>query len=631
MSLRWKLVLSIGLPVIIIYGLLIWMQFNTLRDTSLINAKSNARISSESWANTFNGQLLGVAQAVDAIASSVAIHPEPQEEELYLYNEQLMNQNDLVAGSSVAFEPGKWKTEVDRYAPYAWNSNGSRQRKDLSEEYDYLEKDWYQVGADGTSGWTEPYDGPVFGSLLVTYSTPVVRGEEVIGVVAADIALLPLQRQLRSEGPEGMTTLLASPEGAFIMHPDASRIFSDSIRTEAARTGSDELAAWSEDVQKGIAGFQRLDGYPLARDHWLLYSPVQATDWSMAAAFAEDDILAPVHHQLIMNLILMGAGLLLLLIIIAFTGFRIVSPVRRLASAVRLLGEGDLDVRVPPPPGRDEIGELARGFNEMTERLQHNIKDLARETAARERVDSEMRLARKVQEMLLPDGFPALPDREDVEVWALNEPARVVAGDFFDVIDHGDRITIVMADVSGKGAGPAMFMSMARTIIRMLDAEQMPLSELVLQLNKRLYPDSHGAMFVTMVILRYETSTGRMKIVNGGHPPPIRIMPDGTVDAVGNSTGPLVGAIDDAGWDTIEASLEPGEELLLYTDGVTEAADQNQNLLGVHGLLELLQTMDLSNQSPDVVCQALVESVREREQGEASDDVTILVLKRPID
>ena len=74
MSLRWKLVLSIGIPVIIIYGLLIWMQFSTLRETSLANAKTNARLSSESWANTFNGQLLGVAQAVDAIAASVAIH-----------------------------------------------------------------------------------------------------------------------------------------------------------------------------------------------------------------------------------------------------------------------------------------------------------------------------------------------------------------------------------------------------------------------------------------------------------------------------------------------------------------------------------------------------------------------------
>ena len=629
MSLRWKLVLSIGIPVIIIYGLLIWMQFSTLRETSLANAKTNARLSSESWANTFNGQLLGVAQAVDAIAASVAIHPDPQEEELYIYNEQLMDQNDLVAGSSVAFEPGEWRTDVARYAPYAWESNGGRHRKDLSKEYDYLEKPWYQVGADGTAGWTEPYDGPVFGSLLVTYSTPVVRRGDVVGVVAADIALLPLQRQLKSEEPEGMTTMLASPEGTFIMHPDATRIFSNSLRTEAARTSSDGLAAWSEDVQNGIAGFQKLKEYPLARDHWLLYSPVDATDWSMAAAFAEDDILEPVHRQLIMNLVLMGIGLILLLIIIAFTGFRIVSPVRRLAIAVRQLGQGDLDVRVPPPPGRDEIGALARGFNDMTERLQDNIQDLARETAARERVESEMRLARKVQEMLLPDAFPALTDRDDVEVWALNEPARVVAGDFFDVIDHGDRITVVMADVSGKGAGPAMFMSMARTIIRMLDVDGLPLSELVLELNKRLYPDSHGAMFVTMVILRYETATGRMQIVNGGHPPPIRIMPDGRVDAIGNSTGPLVGAIDDAEWNTIDAMLEPGEQLLLYTDGVTEAADQDKNLLGVHGLLDLLQTNGLPAKSPDVLCQSLVESVRAREQGEASDDVTILILKRP--
>ena len=107
------------------------------------------------------------------------------------------------------------------------------------------------------------------------------------------------------------------------------------------------------------------------------------------------------------------------------------------------------------------------------------------------------------------------------------------------------------------------------------------------------------------------------------------MMTDGKVDAIGGSTGPLVGAIDDAQWTTIDDSLRPGEQLLLYTDGVTEAADKDKNLLGVHGLLDLLQGADLSEQTPDAVCQNLVESVRDRERGRASDDVTILVLKRP--
>ena len=629
MSLRWKLVLSIGIPVVVIYGLLIWMQFIALRDTSLSNAKYNARLSAESWANTFNGQLLGIAQAVDAIAASVSRHPDPDESDLYFYNEQLMDQNDLIAGSAVAFEPGSWRKDVARYSPYAWDQDETRNRRDLAEDYDYLEKEWYQVGVDGTAGWTEPYDGPVFGSLLVTYSTPVIKSGEIIGVVAADIALLPLQRQIGSEGPDDMSIMMASPEGRFIMHPDASKIQKDSIRTEAERTASTGLASWATDVKAGNAGFQRLHGYPLERDHWLLYSPVMATDWSIAAAFAEDDILKPVHRQLVVNLVLMGFGLVFLLLVITLIGFRIVSPVRKLAVAVRRLGDGDLDVRVATPSGRDEIGALARGFNRMTERLHANITELADETAARERVETEMRLARKVQEMLLPDAFPAVSHRDDVEVWALNEPARVVAGDFFDVIDHGDRITIVMADVSGKGAGPAMFMSMARTIIRMLDVDQIPLTQLVYRLNDRLYPDSHGAMFVTMIILRYEPATGDMQIVNGGHPPPIRIGHGLNIDTVGKSTGPLVGAIEGAQWESIRSTLRPGEQLLLYTDGVTEATDAEKHMLGVHGLIDLLKTDSLHEQSPDKLCSKLVEAVRIRERNEPSDDVTVLVLKRP--
>ena len=488
MSLRWKLVLSIGIPVLVVYGILIWVQYSTLKDTALAGARTSARLASESWANSFNGELHGVAQAVDAIAYAVAMHTSLQEEEVYLLNEQLMDQNQLVAGSSVAFKPRQWLPHVDQYAPYSWEIEGEKKRRDLAKEYDYTTREWYTEGADGTAGWTEPYDGPVFGSLLVTYSTPVVREGQVIGVVAADIALLPLQQQLMEFGPEGMTTMLASPDGKFIVHPDPERIFSDSVQSEADRTGAESLAAWSRDAKGGNAGFQQLARYPMNRDHWLLYSPVKATDWSMAAAFSKDDILEPVHRQLVLNLILMGAGLLTLLAIITFAGFRIVRPVRKLAGAVRKLGDGDLEVRVDPPSGRDEIGDLARGFNEMTERLQENIRVLALETAARERFEGEMHVARNIQEMLLPKAFPALPDRNDVEVWALNEPARVVAGDFFDIIDHGDRITVVMADVSGKGAGAAMFMSMAHTIIRIFDSENLPLTDLVHRLNQCLYP-----------------------------------------------------------------------------------------------------------------------------------------------
>ena len=197
--------------------------------------------------------------------------------------------------------------------------------------------------------------------------------------------------------------------------------------------------------------------------------------------------------------------------------------------------------------------------------------------------------------MLLPEAFPALPTRDDVEVWAINEPARVVAGDFFDVIDHGDKITVVMGDVSGKGAGAAIFMAMARTIIRMYDADETSLPELVKQLNGQLYPDSHGAMFVTMIILRYETKTGKLELVNGGHPSPVRVSPDDSIEYVGESTGPLVGAIDEAEWSQMTTVLNPGDQLMLYTDGVTEAMDADKKQLGTEGLLQLLEEKHLVN------------------------------------
>ena len=628
MSLRWKLVLSIGLPVIIVYGVLIWVQFDTLRDTAMANARQRAQLVSESWASHFNGQLHGIAQAVDAMAAVVGQQSVRNEDSLYNFNEQLIDQNELIAGSSIAFEPGAWEQETDRYAPYSWMTDGSTNRRDLALDYDYLERDWYRVGVDGEAGWTEPYDGPVFGSLLVTYSSPVIQNGVIIGVIAADIALLPLQQRLKDEAPEGLSTILASASGRLIAHPNPALILSDSLQSEADRTLTPELHAWVTDIQDQQAGFQALTSYPDDRAHWLLYEPVQEANWSMGTAIAEDDILAPVHQQLVLNLIFMGIGLCALLAVIAAAGFKIAKPVRQLANAVKQLGEGDLDVQVAPPPGQDEIVALARGFNDMTGRLKHNLEVLAEETEARERVEGEIRVARKIQEMLLPESFPALPSRDDVEVWAINEPARVVAGDFFDVIDHGEKITIVLGDVSGKGAGAAIFMAMARTIIRMYDAEQTSLPELVRELNGQLYPDSHGAMFVTMIILRYDTRTGELELVNGGHPPPIRFSND-SIEEVGDSTGPLVGAIDEAEWSTLSTSLHPGDRLILFTDGVTEAMDADGKQLGTQGLLQLLNQSPLAKADPSDLCRGLVEAIQQREPGEAGDDITVLVLARP--
>ena len=137
-------------------------------------------------------------------------------------------------------------------------------------------------------------------------------------------------------------------------------------------------------------------------------------------------------------------------------------------------------------------------------------------------------------------------------------------------------------------------------------------------------------MFVTLVILRYEPSTGKIEFVNGGHPPPIILDTDGIPELIGESTGPLVGAIEEAEWTTLTHQLQPGERLVLYTDGVTEARDGNETMLGEHGLLEMLKQTGMPQDDPATLCQRLVKQIQDREPGEASDDITVLVLGRPV-
>ena len=242
-------------------------------------------------------------------------------------------------------------------------------------------------------------------------------------------------------------------------------------------------------------------------------------------------------------------------------------------------------------------------------------------------VQSDLNIATKIQQSILPRTFPPFPSRTELDIFAQMITAKEVGGDFYDFffIDQ-DRLAIVVGDVSGKGVPAAIFMAVSRTLLKSIAMQIGNPGECLRRVNTLLIPESNMAMFVTVFYGILNTRTGEIQYSNGGHNPPYVVRNNGSVEPLQPTEGLLLGMLDDIEFDVKKISLQPGEKLFMYTDGVTEAMNHLRELYGESNLITCLQ------ESRDLPLRDLVHSVYTSvEKFEAgfphADDITMLVLQ----
>ncbi len=239
----------------------------------------------------------------------------------------------------------------------------------------------------------------------------------------------------------------------------------------------------------------------------------------------------------------------------------------------------------------------------------------------------ELAHAAQIQQSILPHKFPAFPDRKDFELHAAMLPAKEVGGDFFDffLLDE-DHLGFVIGDVSGKGVPAALFMAVSRTLLRAFAQHRAAPGECLEYMNSNLTAQSDSAMFVTVFYGILDTRTGDLQFANGGHNRPYVVGVDGQPRSLSDESGPIVGIMEGFGYDTYAGRLAPGEALVLYTDGVTEARDKNDAFFGEKRLEGLLSAHGA--ESADQLVASLHAAVQEFAIGEPqADDITVLALR----
>ena len=321
---------------------------------------------------------------------------------------------------------------------------------------------------------------------------------------------------------------------------------------------------------------------------------------------------------------------------------RIAKPIHDITRAAAHVQRGDfekLDQLQPATQRQDEIGKLARVFQDMARKVRDREreldklvadrtleladKNLALETAQRE-IDEELNLARQLQMAILPDRFP-INNLCTGEARML--PATQVGGDFYDFIelDNG-QIALVVADVSGKGMSAAFFMAVARTSINSLTRTHTDPGRCLQQANNELCRQNPMDMFVTVFLGIFDPKTGQLHYANGGHNPPFWRQPDGTVRALPSTGGMALGVMPDLEFDSHSIDLLPGDLLLAYSDGVTEAFNVQQEAFGEARLQQLLHQPVSSTAA---LVQTIFDEVVQFAAGAAqSDDITVAALQR---
>jgi serine phosphatase RsbU (regulator of sigma subunit) len=282
------------------------------------------------------------------------------------------------------------------------------------------------------------------------------------------------------------------------------------------------------------------------------------------------------------------------------------------------LRRGNLDV-VIDVRNRDELGDLAASFNHMTKDLRRMIK----EVGEKERLERDIQIARQIQLQLLPS---TLPSRPELSIAARSDPALEVGGDYYDAIDLGDDgILVALGDVSGKGVGAAFLMSNLQANLHVLSEQKMELHEMVGQLNRQICNNSTPEMFITCFLALIDPDNMNMTYINAGHDTPALLRGDEIIDLT--EGGMLLGILEEAEYDTTVIQLEPGDIICCFSDGLTEAMDEEDEEFGRNRLLKSIQDNDDENPWETVygTLNTVIDYAGKERAGQ--DDLTLMVIK----
>jgi len=357
--------------------------------------------------------------------------------------------------------------------------------------------------------------------------------------------------------------------------------------------------------------------------------------WYISVIVPVNEINRPAKKLVIRQSLIIGLMFMVGLIAVFILVTRIATPLNLLSSYAKKIPELDftkpLDMETPidhlPGKYKDEVGGLASSFIVMRQELSKNIQDLIKIAASRERIESELSIAREIQLGMVPKTFPAFSEHKEFELYATLIPAKEIGGDLYDffLIDE-EHLCFTLGDVSDKGVPAALLMVVTRTLIRTVGEKNLSPCDMMYNINNIISADNPRSMFVTLIIGVLNIKTGKITYANGGHNPPIVIPKTEEAYYKKEVNEPLVGAMPGMSYSNHSFILSPQESFFLYTDGVNEAMNPKDEQYSNEQLLAQIEKN--KDKSPNEIIEIVLGTIKDHSQtAPQSDDIAMLMIK----
>ena len=556
------------------------------------------------------------------------------------------------------------KLDGDITASFAAGESGyfivTRTSDAAYHNYDARERSWYINAKErGALSWSAVYAGIAIHGPTISCSAPYyeVRGGKrtLKGIAGNGVALTNFERIIEAADPgENAVVFLLDSNGVKLFSSDGSGIKID-WKTGAV-VGENLLQSRNDDLRAlAVRMTNREDGvmeiHQEKQIQYAAYVPLEVIDWSLGVVIDGREITDPLEsiskdigrlaaranrstNNAIFFMLLALAAISAAILVyrvsaVFFLARRIAEPITALARQLEDTGGENLTTEVTVNSKAAEIRQLAESFNDMKKRLRLYVAHLEAATTEKQRMSTELELAARIQNSMLPAAYvPPKHLPRAIEIGAQMNTAKECGGDFYDYffIDD-DRFAIVIGDVSGKGVSAAMFMVIAKTLIKNHLREGLPPDEAAEKLNVELCDNNQQGMFVTVWIGVFHPRSGKLEYINAGHNPPLIRLGDGDyrfIKAHGNDL--VIGVTEESFYHKHEVTLSHGGSIFLYTDGITEAFNTENDMYGAARLYRVLNTLR-ALPSKEMLARLYDDILTFAGGAEQSDDITMLVLR----
>jgi len=519
------------------------------------------------------------------------------------------------------------------------------------KNYDPRKRPWYQ-SAKGKENpiWSDIYIDKASNDYTITCSRSCYVDDKLKGVIGIDVNLNAMMDIVTSQVKGIGEVFLVNEYGEILTYSKLSEELQNFIgnTSDIKKSKFKNIRELNKKTLMDEEGIYELEN--MNQSKLFAFSTIKRTKWKIVFAAPTDYILRYVENtktkidktgneilefseksfeRTLYKIIIIFFFIILLaiLLLLKFSAL-ITKPLCFLSEKVEEIGNGELDTKLDIKKG-DEIGVLAENINRMTNDLKKYIKNLKETTAVKERMESELQIANKIQASMLPRIFPPFPERTEFDIYGTMDPAKDVGGDFFDfyLIDKS-KFCFTIADVSGKGIPAALFMVISKTILKnATQNKDIDLEEAFFRANNSICKDNDEYLFVTTMSNCIDLTTGEVEFVNAGHNPPLLYSKKrGSFEYLEMNKGFVMGGMSGFQFKKEKYKMEKGDIIFLYTDGVTEAMDTENNQYSEERLLKILNELTTDN-IVEIEKKVKEDMMRFTKGAEQFDDITILIFK----